>query len=1697
MSQADTKTPPATSRFQKIISPIVFLLLALSAMGGFLRLFAPKPVELNAEQVEDQKFAQLTSEPVARNQLQIVALGSRFCGQPGHAAAASLVRSAYQAAGLQMLELSTEAVVPQTLERRVCDSRDQLLSNVAIYPFFPNGLQPMNTPATGISGELVLASDDLLAHRVRADDAVVLIDSAHPPEGAGLNWARYAAAGFKALIVSNHQGLAAIDWGDTVKSDGGLVGTLPVNFVRVAATPEIFQYVGQHILLHVKTRYAQVEAPTLVGILHGGQPASTPHEAVVITANYDAPSVLPDLAPGVLSAVPLATQLALLEQLAADPARLRRDVIFVATGAQTAANIGTTDLLAAIGPAVKPEATMLRLQRDLAANQSALHQIAAIRPVIDSPALFSSATHVNASLLALAAGDELFFEQQFQQVTGTISADFDEQQLQARLDFLRTGADAPRGPAFTRYMAAKQKAETWAGFASLPPQRLLSEQQPDLVQAEFASKLRQRFDELQHFHEQQRLYSQQAIDIYQRFRAYSRLILLEPNCLPAPGGSQEKSETVAAFMGQNVEDEAYVQYPQFQRLLQGASQISGASCEPLAARRQSDLIATDIPDLFTSAECWNRLSFPALSVVDTDRPESYARRGDPVAQPFMSDLSSCRLSLRTIGELAWTLASGGGSFQPPLEVQLKTFTGQVLASGGGEGNFTGRPLSGAIWYPRAPDPSVTPCLLFPHRGFLTIPMRLSDPYGRYCLADYAGIIYILDYSAEAAGYDSTGTLCYVQDQGIAGQTVCRSKDLNLYSATGENINVPVFRASPLCILDLTNPQTLAPYTDIDLLLREGLTPVQAFNHWQFDGGITMFAEPDAATYIALKSPMSDASANAASDATQQTSAFLLGLELPGAEADPKVDISGPGYLVADTPLLKDVPRAAATAMLSVNGKRLDMLNRLGMGDDLMREFHAKALTSVQQAQVPGTSQLDREQLYRQAVTYLTLNHPEIRRVAWEAVVSILWYLALLVPFSFFFEKLAFGSPDVRKQLLVQTATLLSVFVLLKLLHPAFELVRSSLMILLGFVVLLISAGITILFAGKFAENLEALSSRRGKVSAAKVSSFGVVGTALLLGLNNMARRRVRTGLTCGTLVLITFALICLTSTTSELRDQQLALGKAAYQGLLVKHASFAKLDDSELFALRTRYGRRFAVTPRYAFTGVFQIENSLLANPSVEITYNAPGTPARVTDASGVLILDPRDPVQNGIVLKTTSGWIPKPSADGIPFVLLSESMAEHLGLPPQEVDAQHPIARLDGADCRVWGIFDSESLDRWRDLDGYSLLPFDAEAVTHHRMQGSDLLADDAGPRIPAQRVVLAGAGRLGLPPHATQRLVSAAVDFDALSYHDASDLVQGYLEQTNAPAVYGLDGVAYRGLRSRASSTSGLLELLVPLLVAGMTVLNTMRGSVYERRDEIFVYNAVGIAPRYIFFMFMAEAAVYGVVGCVLGFLLSQGIGRALTALDWTGGMNMSYTSLNTVIASVTVMIAVFVSTLFPALSAMRIAAPAEDASWKLPVDQEDALAFPLPFTFDSRDRMAVLMFFQRILLDHGEGGAAAFTAAPPKVEIVEMGGDLLPQVGTTLWLQPFDLGVSQSLTISLPADAETGEYAAHVNLVRHTGSREAWRRLNGPFVASLRRHFLHWRAVDAEGRAELFVAAKELLLGPDADAAVLNASAQEAVG
>jgi hypothetical protein len=638
---------------------------------------------------------------------------------------------------------------------------------------------------------------------------------------------------------------------------------------------------------------------------------------------------------------------------------------------------------------------------------------------------------------------------------------------------------------------------------------------------------------------------------------------------------------------------------------------------------------------------------------------------------------------------------------------------------------------------------------------------------------------------------------------------------------------------------------------------------------------------------------------------------------------------------------------------------------------------------------------------------------------------------------------------------------------------------------LGFVIILISAGMTILLSATFKENLEGLRKRQGKVRAAQINVLGVLGTAFLLGLNNMHRRRVRTGLTCGTLVLMTFVVICFTSVRSDIVEEAIAITKAPYQGILVKKKDFEPLYS--VTGLINEYRDRYDFCEREMYLGEQYLGQSY--NPTLEITFEPKGAPARSLRFDSIVKLAAAEPLQNEIRFVSRKKWFTpdqERDSDEICPVLLPDAMAQKLGIDPDSVERGECTVAINGRRFAVLGIFEAASYNNLHDLDGLMVLPFDLEAMANvGTLKSNAILAKDTDPRIPAEKIAICPARRnlqIQMQHGAVQR-VSMAISMPKATYKEAKTEIDSYLERKAEAVFYGLGGVAFRGKRTRETSFVGMLDLLLPLTIAAFTVLNTMKGSVYERRDEIFVYNAVGIAPRYVFFMFLAEAAVYAVVGSLLGYLVSQGIGRILSELHLARGMSMSFTSITTIYASLAITAAVFLSTYFPARSAMQIATPTEESGWRLPEPQGDVLRFRLPFTFGSSDRIAILAFCERYLQDHGEGSAGRFFAAPPKMGISDQldslsDGAYIPQISCTVWLKPFDLAVSQEMILTVPTDEETREFIAEITLTRLSGTRESWLRLNVGFVRLIRQHLLHWRAVSDEERREMFAEAKEMM-------------------
>lgn len=125
------------------------------------------------------------------------------------------------------------------------------------------------------------------------------------------------------------------------------------------------------------------------------------------------------------------------------------------------------------------------------------------------------------------------------------------------------------------------------------------------------------------------------------------------------------------------------------------------------------------------------------------------------------------------------------------------------------------------------------------------------------------------------------------------------------------------------------------------------------------------------------------------------------------------------------------------------------------------------------------------------------------------------------------------------------------------------------------------------------------------------------------------------------------------------------------------------------------------------------------------------------------------------------------------------------------------------------------------------------------------------------------------------------------------------------------------------------------VAFFVAAISIANTMVMSIYERTREIGIMKVIGCKLSDIRAMFLVEAALIGVIGGIVGVLLSYGVSTAINKLAQGGGMletfgiSSSGTSLSIIpfwLDIVAILLATgvgVISGLYPAIRATRLSA------------------------------------------------------------------------------------------------------------------------------------------------------------------------------
>jgi hypothetical protein len=177
---------------------------------------------------------------------------------------------------------------------------------------------------------------------------------------------------------------------------------------------------------------------------------------------------------------------------------------------------------------------------------------------------------------------------------------------------------------------------------------------------------------------------------------------------------------------------------------------------------------------------------------------------------------------------------------------------------------------------------------------------------------------------------------------------------------------------------------------------------------------------------------------------------------------------------------------------------------------------------------------------------------------------------------------------------------------------------------------------------------------------------------------------------------------------------------------------------------------------------------------------------------------------------------------------------------------------------------------------------------------------------------------------------------------------------------------------------------------------------------------------------------------------------------------------------------MLVALASTIYPARQAFRIAFPEAPELRMQPEYSGGQLHLDLPFSASGEEAVGMNAYLHEYLVSHLEASIGEVSADDIRLRYADPERVRI-ELSFMAWLVPFDLGVSQSVTImTLPSEEREGDYRLTMECEHVSGDRNSWRRVNLHFLKVLRKQFLIWRILSEEDKAGYIESGHELLKG-----------------
>jgi len=974
---------------------------------------------------------------------------------------------------------------------------------------------------------------------------------------------------------------------------------------------------------------------------------------------------------------------------------------------------------------------------------------------------------------------------------------------------------------------------------------------------------------------------------------------------------------------------------------------------------------------------------------------------------------------------------------------LCTLDGDTRELAGAGKTVPDDPVPGAIVFARTANKTLC--------GVKPTLVAVSDAYGYY---RFPNVRRLGGYTVDAYTIDGrTGRITRARDEGETGKRFATT-----FAETTPRQTVPIvlFPCAAMGVPEIIDQRFFSPMRELRVLdARTEAAPIAFGKSVPMGGSDTGFIEPGAVVF-----------ARRGARVKLTFGASVAGPRMVLLNSSTTVP-HGVGYRVDRWPLIPNVMYRCARDQWLLDDLRLRRLEDKQIRNARVAALHGLAAAELELAQQALAERRTEQFLThaRNAVSLESRAYPEVTATGNDTVKGVVFYLALLFPFAFFAERLLFGFRRLETRAACVLLIFLAVFLILRLVHPAFGIIHSPIVILLAFFVFVLSSIVTSILYGRFQTELESVRRRSVQFRQVDVRRASALSLAITLGISNMRRRKLRTGLTVVSIVLVCFTMISMTSVVQTLRYTTVSLDRAApYDGFLVHLPSWNALSPQTHQALRSFFAGQANVRPR-----AWLLPDNPGATPITKLSFSANGRRQSYRLGGGLIGVSVEETLlaeRSGVLL--AGRWF-TPS-DGRACVV-PRDVADAFGIDSGDLGTARIVVL--GVPLTVIGVFDPDKVDALRDLDGEPITPVNflsASAERRRRGQQPPTVEQQSQQvKEPEEKFVHLLARNFVFAPFEQVRALGGGIYSISVEMRDGAvkNVAESLVRRMGLLFYMGSDGKCFLVGSGGGMSVKGLERMLLPIGIACLIVLNTMLGALFERKGEIAIESALGLAPSHIAALFVAEACVLAVMGAVLGYLMGQA--TAAVAYRFAPGMELNYSAFSVVMVSLLAMGMVVLPTIDPAAIASRLSAPAVKRRWEVPASENDEIPLLLPFTYRPAEAKAITGYLYDFYASHAESTAGSFCTEHTRLAPIDTERGLGYALAFDASLSPYDMGVSQYVELYTVPSAGGREHEMYLFLARQSGTVTSWERLARSFIDELRKRLLAWRTATEDERDE----------------------------